>query len=423
MGDCGDMDKFGNPIVSGMKYTDFASREDRVSYIQSIQPTRGFWIRAYGKPMEDVQLQELRERTNDAKYWRMFSKSELLTIKDNIVGLHILLDHQDNSKRAGKVKTNQSIGRVVGSSIDQATGSLDVLLRPAQGGQGFKLCSLLELDLVVGFSLQHVRVGDFVQLREGSICILGKVEDTNLLSKITFLDSFPIPPAKTSVYVIPEFVLSVASASCTDDSPWFDVSRHIPYTNGNVPLIHRCGDTSPFPLPSNYPSTSSDPDPPRQHMSAPTQDPTPPTPNAMRDGPSLGSPAVDLPNTTPSNTVTNSQTADIAVENSKSPPNQQGNNKRVRDMISPTATTTTTTTTGEERPKKLPKMDVPPPTSVQPPLHKTSNERNVSTNKQVPDELLSQLRDTMRSLVSSMGPNVTPAQREEIVKMAHSARG
>ena len=227
-----DRGPLGNEIIKPPQFEDFNTTANRLSYIKSIVPFRGYWIRAYGEPMPHDQLKLLRTDTTNSQettdmYSRMFSREELVTVAKHIVGIEVLHDHEDNSVRAGGEMGNMTMGCVVGAHVDPLSGSLDVLIRPyANSYDGMRMCTFLEFGLLSSLSIQHNRIADYVQLCEVSICRLGKVKGTVLQSLVRIKEGLLPVVRSSSVYTIPRFLISVSSARSGHASGRETPSRH-----------------------------------------------------------------------------------------------------------------------------------------------------------------------------------------------------
>jgi hypothetical protein len=181
------------------------------AYAKHATRYHAYWIRIYGQPLAHTELQRLRAAAaTDAEksdVYGQLSREELAVLYPHMIGLEIIRHHHDNDtshtqSNGGIVlrQGNTTHGIVVGAMQQARDGAVDLLIRPYECLEGRWLVYLLEGKVFNGFSLQHVRIADVVQLREISICVKGLRPQSVLLAIVSLPLSTPALTRTSQVY-------------------------------------------------------------------------------------------------------------------------------------------------------------------------------------------------------------------------------
>ena len=190
-------------------------------YIDEATCSHAYWICIYGSPPEHEVLSRMRVDPSltleqREEFCTQLSKEELTILHPHMVGLEVIRHHEGNDLSEDAPFTGTSGGRrthgiVIASRQDPGSGDVELLLRPYQCTHGRWMVSLLEGGVMNGFSLQHVRYGKNVQLREISICVEGKRPNSTLRNIVQLHDA-PALAQKCRLYQHPSFYISTANS-------------------------------------------------------------------------------------------------------------------------------------------------------------------------------------------------------------------
>lgn len=209
----------GDPIVVPPNLRQL-SADERDAYVKNARRYHAYWYIMYDRPQSHVDLSRQRQSVSPtSERYRdlmcQLSREELACLTPFAKGLEVLDTHRDNEHNDGPYQ-RRTLGVVTDAFQHPSTGSVWVCLRLYNSPEGHIACMQIEQGGLRGLSLQHVRQGDAVQMREVSICFLGKRTGTNLQCTVYKKDC-PDLTQNSVPYLHPPFIIHKASSTTKDD--------------------------------------------------------------------------------------------------------------------------------------------------------------------------------------------------------------
>lgn len=173
------------------------------------------WYVLYRDPPADHDALEQRRMEGDEEAILALSRLELSRTVDHMIGLPILHTHAGNDPSEDRQLPNGhrrlTLGVVTDSYQDPHNGTVYVQLRFFDSPEARVTVAQIETGLLRGISLQHIREGQVLQLREVSVCLLGRHPGSRLQYIVEVPTDEPLD-AQPWVYKHPDFVVSRASS-------------------------------------------------------------------------------------------------------------------------------------------------------------------------------------------------------------------
>jgi hypothetical protein len=199
----------GRAIVPRRHTADFSDRELRL-YLENSTKHHAYWLCIYKDPPthEDVMRRRGMGGATADQAFMDLSNTELRALLDKFPGTEILIDH----------KPQRTLGVIIEATQDPVSGTVRVLARPYNSEEGIRMAEMLEFGVMSGVSLQHIRQGDNIQVREVSLCTVGRRPETWHECTIVLSDAeqahlreHEFIQKESRMYQHPEFVVSCAA--------------------------------------------------------------------------------------------------------------------------------------------------------------------------------------------------------------------